>query len=82
MEKICFAIKDNVSGSFEDPFYMNSRGEAVRGLRVAVNSKQETKLSMFAEDLSLYQIGFFDAKTGDFKPAVDFVCNAVDLKEN
>lgn len=81
MKKICFAIKDTVTGQFEDPFYMTNRGEAVRALRAGVNSQQETKISKFAGDLALYELGSIDIQTGEFESKIDFVCNAIDLKE-
>lgn len=81
MEKNCYAIKDTVTGEFDDPFYMKNNGEAVRALRAGVNSSQETKLSKFANDLALYSLGSLDTQTGAFVSKVEFVCNAVDLKE-
>lgn len=81
MKKIIFSIKDNVTGNFDDPFFMTNRAEAVRALKAGVNSAQETKISKFAADLALYEVGEFDIKTGETISKVEFVVNAIDLKD-
>lgn len=81
MEKVIFSIKDTVTGEFDDPFFMKNRAEAIRALKAGVNSPQETKISKFAADLALYELGLLETQTGETKSHVDFVCNAIDLKD-
>lgn len=81
MEKVIFSIKDTVTGEFDDPFFMKNRAEAIRALKAGVNSPQETKISKFAGDLALYELGSFDTQIGEIEISIDFVCNAIDLKE-
>ena len=81
MVKQIYSLKDTVTGEFDDPFFMKNRAEATRALKAAVNSPQETKISKFAGDLCLYELGTFDTQTGEVISKIDFACNAIDLKE-
>ena len=58
------AVYDKKTGLYDNPFIVRHNGEAIRGfdhLRKDVN----TKFGKNPEDFDLYQIGTYDAQTGN-----------------
>lgn len=55
MSKI-FAIYDSKAEAYLTPFFMRSKGEAIRGLTACVDDPQHN-FSKYAEDFTLFELG-------------------------
>lgn len=78
-----FAIFDQKSKAYMQPFFAQSAGCAARSFAVAVNDPT-TMLSKHPEDFSLWEIGVFDddnAHLHSHSP-LKSVCLAISLKES
>lgn len=64
MTKIMCAVYDTVAKVYAPPFYVNTKGEALRSLSNAVNDKQMGDLAKHPSDFILYVIGSFDDNAG------------------
>lgn len=60
-----YSVFDSKVGAFMHPFFMRSRGEALRGWIDAVNDPQ-TQFNKHPEDFSLMELGEYDERTGKF----------------
>ena len=58
-----FAVKDIKVGAFMAPFFMRSKGEAIRAFTDFANDGQSMP-SKHPEDFCLYEIGTWDDDTG------------------
>lgn len=63
--KKVFAVKDVKSGLFNAPFYLFSRGEAIRSF-IDATSNAETMLAKWPEDFGLYELGEWNDETAKF----------------
>lgn len=79
MKTNIYAFKDTKIG-FMQPFLQQNEAVATRTLKMAVND-EHSQIRNMAEDIQLYQLGTFDDDTGEIKPKVKFVANAIDHKE-
>lgn len=59
-----FAVRDSKAEAYMNPFFMRSRGEALRAFVSGVNDPQ-TQLCKFPADFTLFEIGEFDEESGD-----------------
>lgn len=65
--KLCiFSVYDAKAEAYVNPFYMRSKGEAIRAFTGEVNNK-ESMYNKHSEDFTLFQLGEFDARTGEIK---------------
>lgn len=60
-----FAVYDSKVQSYDKPFFMRSRGEALRGWQTAANDEQTT-ICTHPEDFSLMELGSYDSELGAF----------------
>lgn len=80
--KVCSVLDAKVA-AYNAPFFVRSRGEALRSWQSAVNDP-ETMMCKYPEDYTLFEIGEFDESTGTLVPAsphVSLGC-AVEFKRN
>lgn len=63
----CYSIYDSVNGTYGPIEMYNNNEVAIRSCRIKVGQSKD--LIAMASDLSLYNIGSFDACTGILKPA-------------
>lgn len=71
MIRIVVAVRDRASDTFGNPFYVVSRGQAIRSFSDEVNrSASDNMLFQHPEDFDLYVLGSFDDDTGMFDTGV------------
>lgn len=61
----CYSVFDKAVSAFMPPFYVRTKGEAIRSFIDAVNDPQRPFLA-HAGDYTLYQCGEFEDGTGIF----------------
>lgn len=77
-----FAVKDTKAEAFMKPFFMRTRGEAIRGFTEASND-DKTQFCKYPADFYLFEVGEFNEFTGMLS-ALDAPVNvgcALDFKE-
>lgn len=62
---LMFALYDSKAEAYLVPFFMKTRGMAIRA--VTADLQKNADLSRFAADYTLFELGFFDEMSGDFK---------------
>lgn len=62
-----FSVFDSKVGSFARPFFMSSKGEALRAWQDLVNDPQ-TQFCKHAADFTLFILGEFDDITASYTP--------------
>lgn len=67
-ERKVFSVFDVKSELFSPPFYMTSRGEAVRAFKDLANDANTT-VGRHPSDFKLVYLGLFDEETGQFENA-------------
>lgn len=73
-----FSLFDRKAGAFMTPFFMPSRGQAVRALLDLV-SDPATTVSRHPGDFALFELAEYDDQLGRFKDSIpDFVTDAAD----
>lgn len=60
-----YSVFDSKVQSFMQPFYCQSKGQALRGFTEVANDKQHT-IGKYPEDCTLFELGEFDDATGHF----------------
>lgn len=75
-----YAVHDAAVGSFNNPLFFRSRGEAIRSFQDAVANEQNGFRS-HAADYSFWQIGYYNQVDAVLEPlaAPDRVCGAKDF---
>lgn len=63
-----FSVYDSKVEAYLRPFFMRSRGEAIRGFVTVVN-EAGTDFNKYPEDYTLFEIGDYDEKTGVISPS-------------
>jgi len=63
MKLEAYAIWDNKAKNFTSPFFMRSRGEAIRAFTSTVNDGS-SQIGKFPEDFQLFHVGFYDDNSG------------------
>lgn len=58
-----FTVYDSKAEAFLPPFFMRSRGEAIRAWESEVNNEQ-SNFCRFPSDFTLFEIGMFDDSNG------------------
>lgn len=64
-KKLVFSVLDSKVGLFAQPFFMRSKGEALRAWVDNVNDK-ESPMSRHPGDFALMELGEYDEETGQF----------------
>jgi hypothetical protein len=65
----CYAVFDSKVQEFAQPFFLRSRGEALRGWQTVANDPS-TDICKYAEDFSCFELAEFDATNGTFNNIV------------
>lgn len=64
-KKLVLSVFDSKIGEFNSPFFMRTRGEALRGWTDVCNDPS-TDFHKFSEDYALMEIAEYDEETGKF----------------
>lgn len=65
-----YAVKDSATDSFGMPFFLHSRGEAMRHFTDAVRADpQRSEIAKHPDDYTLHEIGLYDEKDGSLAPS-------------
>lgn len=64
MKLMMFSVFDSAVGAFLTPFFVRSRGEAIRSFQDAVNDAKH-QFHSHASDYTLFVFGEFDDNNGD-----------------
>lgn len=75
-----YAVKDDVSSSFNQPFLMVNDQIAIRGFKTLAQD-ESTDIGKYPTDFSLYRLGQYDEKTGVILSDVEFLVTAINLLE-
>ncbi|AXL14682.1 nonstructural protein [Microviridae sp.] len=77
---LVFTVRDAKAEAYMSPFYMKTRGEALRAFMDTVGNPDHL-FSKHPEDYSLYALGAFDDSNGTFSllQEPEFMGSAVDL---
>lgn len=67
MKTEAYSIYDLKAKIFTPPFFMRSRGEAIRAFTTTANDTTNN-VGKFPEDFQLYQVGEYDDTTGKLTP--------------
>lgn len=80
MNKILVAIRDAKAEYFLPPFFIESKGLAIRAFSDAVNDAQ-TPISKHPEDYALFHLADFASDTGKITPLDQplHLCNALEF---
>lgn len=60
-----FCIYDSKAEAYLQPFFMKSRGEAIRALSALVDDPQHN-FCKYSDDFTLFEVGTFDDASGTF----------------
>lgn len=60
-----FTVRDNAVGAFLPPFFVRSKGEAIRAFSSSVNESGH-QFNKYAGDYTLYELGEYDDLGGVF----------------
>lgn len=75
----CFSLFDRKAGAFMTPFFMPSRGLAVRAV-TDLATDLSTTVARHSGDFALFELGVFDDHLGRFTDAIpDHVCDVANL---
>lgn len=64
---IIFAIKDNKSNTFDQPFLRSTYSEAERNFEMLAQD-EKTMIAHYPQDFSLYELGSYDKTDGSILP--------------
>jgi hypothetical protein len=79
MNMLVFSVRDVKLGTFDRPFFVASRGAAVRGFADAVVDAS-CPLNKHPEDYQLFCLGEYNPLTGDLIPiSPEFMHNATEF---
>jgi hypothetical protein len=68
MKKQMYSLLDHTAQVFLNPLSFQNDGDAVRWFTTTVNSKEETNISKYPEQFTLYRLADFDGQTGMVEP--------------
>lgn len=83
LELKLYCVKDAKVG-MNQPYVANNDLDAMRSFQDTINrepmpGQPKSTLAQHPEDFSLFQLGTFNQQTGEIKPEVKFLIQAVDL---
>jgi len=64
MKSKIFTTYDSKAEAYLQPFFMGTRGEAIRGWQTVVNDPK-TQFNKYPSDFTLFEIGEYDETTGE-----------------
>ncbi|AXL15149.1 nonstructural protein [Microviridae sp.] len=67
MKQLVFTVRDSKAEVFLAPFFMRTKGMAIRGFTAMVNDRAH-EMCQFAEDYTLFFLGHYDEGTGMMEP--------------
>lgn len=78
-----YTVYDSKVEAYLRPFFMQSRGEAIRAFTDAVND-QNTQFNKHPEDFTLFELGMYDDQNGgiEMHTAKVSLGTAVEFKDN
>lgn len=78
-----FGIYDSKVEAYLTPFFMRSKGEALRALGIHANDPQHN-FCKHAEDFTLFELGTWDESNGKFDvyPAPQSMCVLIELRKD
>ena len=79
MKTNIYAFRDTKIG-FMQPFLQQNEAVAMRTLKMAVND-EHSQIRNMAEDIQLYQLGYYNDETAEIVPELKFIANAIDHKK-
>lgn len=62
-----FSVYDSKVGAYLQPFFMRSKGEALRGFQELANDPN-TQFAKYPSDFTLFEIADFEERTGKITP--------------
>lgn len=65
----CYTVHDVKAETFLPPFFVPSKGLAIRAFEDCINSKDH-HFGKHPADYTLFEIGSFDTDTGEFSPDI------------
>lgn len=78
----CFSIYDSAAEVYSPPFFLKSKGEALRAFSDSIND-EKTTLSKHPEHFFLFYIGEYDDQKAEFsrqEPTIVSMASALDFK--
>lgn len=72
MKTKMFTVYDSKAQAYMMPFFMNSRGEALRAWQDLCND-EKTQFGKHPEDFTLFEIGEYDQETGKITQTTAFI---------
>jgi hypothetical protein len=66
MKTLVYAIFDSKVGVYAQPFFMRTRGEAIRAFETLANDRN-SQLNKYPGDFSLFELGEYEDEEGTFK---------------
>lgn len=63
---IVYAVFDSKISTYAQPFFMRTKGEALRGWQEVANDPK-TQISKYPGDFALMELGTYDESTGQFE---------------
>jgi hypothetical protein len=67
MEQLVFSVYDSKAEAYMQPFFMNTKGQALRVFQDSLEDNQ-SQLSKHPEDFTLFQIGTFNQQNASLIP--------------
>lgn len=68
--KFIYAVKDSATDNYGIPFFLNTRGEAMRHFTDAARANPEqSAIAKHPDDYTLHEIGIYDEKDGSITGA-------------
>ncbi len=55
-----FSVYDSKAGIYLPPFYLQTKGQALRQFADTVNGSKENQIANHPEDFTLFELGIFD----------------------
>lgn len=68
MKLFCYAIYDSAARAYGRPWFQPNDGLAIRAFQALVNAKEETDVSLYPDQFTLFQIGEYDDTEGVIVP--------------
>lgn len=76
-----FTTYDSKAEAYLQPFFLPSRGEAIRAWQDVVND-QKTQFNKYPEDFTLFELGEFDSRSGTITTNTKIsLGNAIEFKK-
>jgi hypothetical protein len=62
--KIIFAVRDVKADAYLPPFFMNTKGQAIRALQDSASQDPNSAFARHPQDFDLYLLGMYDDVSG------------------